>query len=162
MLIIPTHELDQRLRAAAPLVRLPSVSRSPWVMVPSREWFETKWNQQWWEYCTGRSLRYLAGSGMCEQFSRAALVELNFNCIETVRAWDASRRDVHIAGREVFVRIGPAAALNGVRDGLHSTVLVALTEDGKTWAPWFWEPQNRQSRRFDEAMAEDVDLLDAQ
>lgn len=162
MLIIATHELDRRLRAAAPLVQMPPVSRSPWVMVPSREWFETRWNQQWWEYCTGRDLKYLAGSGMCEQFSRAALAELNFDCLETVRAWDPDRRDVHIAAREVFVRIPAGAPLNGVSDGLHSTVLIALTEDGQTWTLWFWEPQNRRLRRFDDAMAGDLELIAAQ
>lgn len=161
MLLIPTIELQAHLRGMEPFVEFPALLRAPYVMVPSREWFEAKWNQQWWEYCTGRSFRYLPGSGMCEQFARAACVELNFCCIETVRAWDASRRDVHVAALEAFVLIPPGELLNGVADGGHATVLVALTEDGATYDLYFWEPQNRQLRRAAEALAAGVRIAGA-
>ena len=158
MLIIPINEIIARLGRLQPGATFTRPVRSPWVMVPSRAWFEEKFNRQWWEYCTGRGFQYLAGSGMCEQFSRAALAELNFDCIETVRAYDSARRDVHVAAFESFLRITPGEPLNGVPDGVHATVLVALTEDGVTYELWLWEPQNRLKTKLSDALARGVEL----
>ena len=100
-----------------------------------------------------------AAPSACARFASAARVELNFDCLATVRSFPEPRRDVHVAAREVFVLIGAGAYLNGVTDGCHATNLVALTDDDKTYDLWFWEPQNRQSNRASEALTEDVTLI---
>ena len=162
MLIVPTIELDARIRQLAPDCGFPPISRSPYVMVPSLRWFDDVWNHQWFDYVAARDFKYIQGSGMCEQFSRAALTELNFDCLETVRTFDASRRDVHVAGREAFVMIPASVSLNGVTDGTHSTCLVALTENGADYSLHFWEPQNRERILAAQAMADGVKLFFAQ
>lgn len=162
MLIVPTIELDARIRQLAPDCGFPPISRSPYVMVPSLRWFDDVWNHQWFDYVAARDFKYIQGSGMCEQFSRAALTELNFDCLETVRTFDASRRDVHVAGREAFVMIPASVSLNGVTDGTHSTCLVALTENGADYSLHFWEPQNRERILAAQAIADGVELFFAQ
>jgi len=151
-----TSDFNAAIRELFPGCGFPPIERSAGVMVPSRAWFESNWNQQWWDYCAAREFRYLPGSGMCEQFSRAALTELNFNCIETVRQAEPDRRDVHVAAREVFVMIAPGAELNGVRDGMHSTILVWLHEADGTRQLWFWEPQNRRLTLASRAAAQSI------
>ena len=162
MLIVPTIELDARIRQLAPDCGFPPISRSPYVMVPSLKWFDDSWCKQWFDYVAARDFRYIQGSGMCEQFSRAAMTELNFDCLETVRSFDASRRDVHVAGREAFVTIPTNVNLNGVTNGTHSTCLVALADDLTSYSLHFWEPQNRQRILAAQAVADGVQILFAQ
>jgi hypothetical protein len=159
-LIIPAIEWQAHIRSIAPDVQFPSMLRAPYVMVPNVEWFDDVWNPQWWAYCKARDFTYIPGSGMCEQFSRCAVAELNFDCIETVRAFDASRRDVHVAAAEMLCVIPPGFSLNNVRDGGHSTCLVTLTPDGKNYETHAWEPQNRIRTPLAEAIAGGLVLRD--
>lgn len=159
-LIIPAIEWQAHIRAMAPDVQFPTMLRAPYVMVPRVEWFDEVWNRQWWEYCTAREFRYLEGSGMCEQFSRCAIAELNFDCIEALRDFTPDRRDVHVAAAEMLCVIHPGLELNNVRDGGHSTCLVTLTNDGKTYETHAWEPQNRLRSPLAEALAAGLVLRD--
>lgn len=124
-------------QALPPSVRLPVLSSAPRFAVPPIDWWRGEWQMFWRIQRRFWDLRYRKGSGMCDEFSAAAV-----SCAIISGRRALGSEDCRVAAWDCRVRIDPGTSLHGVSDGAHALVLAGyhLPDDIEPqWA--LWEPQ---------------------
>lgn len=146
LLIISDDEFRAAIKRVFSATRFPVYPRSPRVWIPSVQYFRDTWQPFWNEYRRARALEYIPKSGMCDVFAAGAAFEFDWTAAKTGQKHGLG--DFSGGLIQAKVGISPGTNLNGIPGEIgrnHQTCLVGLTEDGKSWEPYFWEPQNDRS-----------------
>lgn len=145
MITIPYDQFRERISAVFAVAQFPKLPRALNVVIVSREFFANEWRKFWAVYRQGRGLIGF-NAGICNLITKTA--ENEFDWLINRHAADSQLGEVAGGMIEARVFIAAGQFLNGIGrpEGVgHSTAIVGLTEDNKTWEPYFWEPQEKHN-----------------